>query len=628
MLGYMTTPDLTPLFTDGVMDATRAVSFMQTWWRLSQTLSHATTRDEVIDSVVREGVHVLGADAGTVLLPNADDTALIVKGTRGYEPRHVNGWHTIPLSRSLPSTEAYRTRQPVYSESIRGAIDTYPALGDVLDGTTGSLAALPLQVGDLVLGVLSLAFHGPRTLDDTDRAFLQFLASQCAQALQRNAALEDAQRLNAQLRFLAEAGTILSRSLNLSEILASIAQLAIPEVADWCTIYLPDEGRLEPVTIAHQDPTMVALLQAYIQAHPIHISPDSGVGRAFLTGQPELLPAITDEMYDASPLDAAEKEEVLRLQLRSIITVPMVAAGHVVGVLGLGRTDLDRAFTTADLEFAQQVANRAGKAVENARLHQELERELNARRAMQRTLDDTNAHLEDRVRERTEELQQLNRELQAFAHSVSHDLRTPIRHIASFADLLTRHLPPDNERAAQALMQIKRGAHRLTETVNGLLALSRSSQMPLTPTDVCLDTVMRQVVSELNMEPTSHPVEWRLGNLRTVRGDATLLTLVFQNLLHNAVKFTSHVECPVIEVSAIQSDAQTIISVKDNGPGFDAEYAHKLFEPFQRLHAPAEFEGTGLGLANVRRIIQRHGGQVWAASARGQGATFTFTLPD
>ncbi|WP_168734765.1 GAF domain-containing protein [Deinococcus sp. KSM4-11] len=624
----MTTPDLPPLLTDGVIDATRAATFMQTWWRLSQTLGHATTRDEVIDSVVREGVHVLGADAGTVLLPNADDTALIVKGTRGYEPQYVDGWHTIPLSRSLPSTAAYRTRQPVYSESIRGAIDTYPALGDVLGATTGSLAALPLLAGDEILGVLSLAFHRPRTFDPTDRAFLLFLASQCALALQRNAALENAQRLNAQLRFLAEAGTILSRSLNLSEILASIAQLAIPEVADWCVIYLPDHGQLEPVTIAHQDPSMVALLQAYTHAHPTHVTSDSGVGRAYLTGQAELLPAITDEMYDASPMDATEKAEVRRLQLRSIITVPMIAAGHVVGVLGLGRTDLDRAFTAADLEFAQQVANRAGKAVENARLHQELERELHARLAMQQALDDTNAHLEDRVRERTEELQQLNDELQAFAHSVSHDLRTPIRHIASFADLLTRHLPSENDRAAQALMQIKHGAQRLSATVDGLLTLSRSSQQPLARTAVCLDEVVGSVISHLNIETTTHPVEWRLSGLSTVAGDAGLLTLVVQNLLHNAVKFTRGIEHPVIEVTATRSDTGTTITVQDNGPGFDPEYAHKLFQPFQRLHHTNEFEGTGLGLANVRRIIQRHGGQVWAASVPGQGAVFSFTLPD
>jgi signal transduction histidine kinase len=624
----MTTPDLAPLLNGGAIDAERAATFIQTWWRLSETLGHAMTRDEVIDSVVREGVQVLGATAGAVMLPNADGTALIVKGTRGYEPRSVAGWKTIPLSRSLPSTEAYRSRQPIYSDSITRAIDTYPALGDVLSGSAGSLAALPLQVADHVLGVLSLTFPPGRAFDPTDRAFLAFLASQCAQALQRNAALEDAQRLNEQLRFLAEASTILSRSLDMTEILDSIAHLAVPEVADWCAIYLPHDGRLEPVTIAHQDPSMVALLQAYIRAHPIHATPDSGVGRAFVTGEAEFLPAITDEMYDASPLTAAEKEEVLRLQLRSIITVPMVAGGHVVGVLGLGRSSLERAFTAVDLEFAQQIANRAGKAVENARLHRELSQELSARRATQQALDETNAHLEDRVRERTEELLQLNHELQAFAHSVSHDLRTPIRHITSFADLLTRYLPAGNERAVQALEQIKRGAQRLTETVDGLIALSRSSQMPLAPTAIPLDDVLSRVISDLESDTAGHPVEWRLDPLPTVRGDATLLTLVFLNLLHNAVKFTRPVDHPVIKVSASRAGTDTIISVHDNGPGFDAAYAHKLFQPFQRLHTPGEFEGTGLGLANVRRIIQRHGGQVWAASAPGQGATFTFTLPN
>jgi signal transduction histidine kinase len=505
----------------------------------------------------------------------------------------------------------------------------YPALREVLAGMRGSLVALPLLVGDEVLGVLALTFYRVRTFDAMDRAFLGTLAALCAQALQRSTALDDARRLNEQLSFLTEAGTILSRSLDLTTILDAIARLAIPRIGDWCVIHLPGEdGQLDPVTIVHQDPAQVSFLQDFTRRHPTTATPDTGVGRVYTTGRAELVPVITDEMYDASPLDEASKREVRQLQLRSVITVPMVAGGAVVGVLGLARTHVDRAYTPADLELAQQVANRAGKAVENARLHHVLQTELQERARVQHDLDAMNMHLEQRVRERTAELQQLNEELQAFAHSVSHDLRTPIRHITSFADLLERQLPDGNARGLQALAQIRHGAQRLTATVDGLLLLSRASQQPLRRSDVDLYDLTRQVISTIRTDAPAHPVEWRVGALPTVQGDPSLLTLVLQNLLGNAVKYSAHAAPAVVEVTARREADGTVVAVRDNGVGFDPEYAHKLFQPFQRLHHPSAFEGTGLGLANVRRIVQRHGGEVWAESVPGAGATFQFRLPD
>ncbi|WP_309570033.1 GAF domain-containing protein [Deinococcus sp.] len=607
----------------------RAWSFVQTWWRITQALGTSVTPEHVINTVVRESVQALGADAGSVFLPHPDGEALEIKSTVGYDPRQLDGWQRLPLTVHTPSTEAFLSRAPVVMETVEQAAQDYPALREVLAGTTGSLIALPLLVGDQVLGVLALTFHRARSFDDMDRAFLGTLASLCAQSLQRSAALADAQRLNEQLGFLAEASTILSRSLDLDTTLDAIAQLAIPRIGDWCAIYLPGKGTLlNPVTIVHQDPAQVSFLRDFIRRNPTSDSPDSGVGRVYTTGHAELIPTITDEMYDASPLDEASKREIRQLQLRSVITVPMVAGGVVVGVLGLARTHVERSYTPADLELAQQVANRAGKAVENARLHQALQEELQERTQVQRALDAMNVQLEDRVRERTAELQMVNDELQAFAHSVSHDLRTPIRHIASFADLLERQLPIGNARAEQALSQIRRGAKRLTATVDGLLLLSKASQQSLQRSDVQLHELALQVIDTLGIDPSERAVEWRLSTLPTVQGDLGLLTLVLQNLLGNARKYTAPVDHAIVEVSASHVGEGTLITVRDNGVGFDPSYAHKLFQPFQRLHSPSEFEGTGLGLANVRRIVQRHGGQVWAASVPGEGATFSFLLPD
>ncbi|WP_168734894.1 GAF domain-containing protein [Deinococcus sp. KSM4-11] len=621
-------PPATP-FPPEELATQRAWSFVQTWWRVTQALGTSVTPEHVIDTVVHEGVQALGADAGSVFLSHPDGQALELSATVGYEPSLLADWRHLPLTRITPSTEAFLSRVPVIVETVEQAVHDYPVLRGVMASTAGSLVALPLLVGEETLGVLALTFHKERAFDAMDRAFLGTLASLCAQSLQRSTALAEAQRLNEQLGFLAEASTILSRSLDLPTILDAIAHLTIPRIADWCVIHLPGEnGQLEPVTIVHQDPAQVSFLRAFTRRHPTSATADSGVGRVFTTGRAELVPTITDEMYEASPLDEASKEEVRQLQLRSIINVPMVAAGTVVGVLGLARTHVDRAYTPADLELAQQVANRAGKAVENARLHQALQVELHERTQVQRALDAMNLQLEDRVRERTAELQQLNEELQAFAHSVSHDLRTPIRHITSFADLLERQLPTGNARAEQALGQIRHGAQRLTATVDGLLLLSQASQQPLHRTDVNLHQLTRQVIDTLSADATARSVEWRLSPLPTVQGDAGLLTLVLQNLLGNALKYSSQSDCAVVEVSASHMEDGTLISIRDNGVGFDATYAHKLFLPFQRLHHPSEFEGTGLGLANVRRIVQRHGGQVWAASVPGEGATFSFLLPD
>lgn len=613
--------------SSGDLDADRAVAFVRTWLRITEALGQALTPEDVIGTVVGEGVQAMGADAGSVFLPAGDGAHLDIRGTVGYPPERVDAWRRLPLSRNTPVTAAFLHGRPHFIETVAQAVADYPALRGVLENASGSLATLPLVVRDETLGVLALTFHHTRPFDPTDRAFLGSLASTCAQALQRSAALAEAHLLNDRLQFLAEASAILTRSLDLDATLDAVARLTIPGIAEWCVIYLPDEaGQLEPVTITHEEPAMVALLREFIHRHPPRT--DAGAGRVFATGQPDFIPVITDATYDAAPLPAAEKDEIRRLALRSVVTVPMVAGGRTVGVLGLGRTRADRAYTADDFEFAQQIASRAGKAVENARLHRELRRELQERERAQRALDAMNAHLEERVQARTVELQQLNDELQAFAHSASHDLRTPIRHLISFTDLLSRHLPAGNERAEAVTRQIQDSARRLSDTVDGLLTLSRASQQPLQRREVELEGLIHRVIEQLREDGPGRGASWRVAALPSVQADPELLVLALHNLLGNAVKYSAGQPAPVIEVWAQRREGSTFVSVRDNGVGFDPRFAGKLFQPFQRLHHVSEFPGTGLGLTNVRRIVARHGGQVWADGSPGLGATFTFSLPD
>ncbi|AWN24238.1 hypothetical protein DKM44_14200 [Deinococcus irradiatisoli] len=238
------------------------------------------------------------------------------------------------------------------------------------------------------------------------------------------------------------------------------------------------------------------------------------------------------------------------------------------------------------------------------------------------------ATLEQQVARRTAELQELNAELDAFSYSISHDLRAPIRHILGFTALLQRTLKAGNDtRAAQHLNVIEQSASRMNVMVDALLELARRGREPLHLGAVDLDQVVRDVQLDLAPDLLGRQVEWRVGPLPQVRGDAVLLRLALFNLLSNALKYSLRQPLASVEVYAEAREREWVIHVRDNGVGFDPKYAGKLFGVFQRLHTQEDFEGNGVGLANVQRIVARHGGRIWAVGEVGHGATFSFTLP-
>jgi signal transduction histidine kinase len=229
---------------------------------------------------------------------------------------------------------------------------------------------------------------------------------------------------------------------------------------------------------------------------------------------------------------------------------------------------------------------------------------------------------------RTTELAAANEELEAFSYSVSHDLRTPVRHVMSFNDLLRRHLEggPD-AKAARYLQVVGEAAGRMNTLIDAMLDLSRTSRLPLRLGPVDLNELLRTVRTELEADVLERRVEWRLSPLPLVTADHDTLRQVVVNLLDNALKYTRTREVARIEVWAQECPGEWAVFVRDNGVGFDTQYADKLFGVFQRLHLAKDFEGTGVGLANVRRIITRHGGRVLAEGRPEEGATFSFTLP-
>jgi PAS domain S-box-containing protein len=239
-----------------------------------------------------------------------------------------------------------------------------------------------------------------------------------------------------------------------------------------------------------------------------------------------------------------------------------------------------------------------------------------------------NQELEHRVRERTAQLEAATKELESFSYSVSHDLRSPLRHVQGFVGMLERELGDNlSERGRHLLKTVASSSHDMAVLIDDLLAFSRMSRQEMEETNVPLNGLVQEVQGRLDLEKAGRKIVWHIAALPTVRGDPAMLRQIFVNLLDNAVKYTRPRETAEIEVgSAGMEDGRAILFVRDNGVGFDPQFAHKLFGIFQRLHHSNEFEGTGIGLANVQRIVVRHGGRTWAASQPNQGAAFFFTL--
>ncbi len=361
--------------------------------------------------------------------------------------------------------------------------------------------------------------------------------------------------------------------------------------------YLEPEGDLWRLRSLVGDPRSEALRETLERGVPRGAL--ATLERAFAEGKAAFEGVVPDRHGDpAHPL----------AHVGALAVLPLSVGGEARGVIAVAifrqRTwqEADRALLVTAVRQLQTGLERSEALAQVARQHAQLEA-------------------------RAGELADLNRELEAFSYSVSHDLRAPLRHIAGFADL-ARGLPPGPDgRLERYLDHIATAAARMSALIESLLTHARLGRQEVRRVNVDLAALVQGVRLELAPDEEGRQVTWQVGALPGVPGDPGLLRLVLQNLLSNALKYTRGREHAVISVTAEVTGDEVLLAVSDNGAGFDPQYADRLFTPFGRLHRQEDFEGTGVGLANVRRIVTRHGGRVWAEGRPGEGATFFVAFP-
>ncbi len=469
--------------------------------------------------------------------------------------------------------------------------------------------------------------------------------------------IDDQKRSADQQEFLADVATEMSTTLDARKLLTKITKLSVPTISDWCTVDLySEENGFEQISATHVDPKKVRLAKRYRELNPLRIDDDTAIPRMLRTGEAEFYPVITNEMLEGYITDSETLSFMKSLELHSIMIVPLRRNKKVIGGLSFVSAGSGRHFTDRDFQMANELAARVSLAITNAELYEDSQRDLTHRKQLEKQLRLEKQRLESSVRERTAQLQltnqglrdeiehrqsverelnaygaeltRSNKELEDFAYIASHDLQEPLRKIQAFGNLLLGEygdsLGPDG---ADYLARMHSAANRMSTLIADLLAFSRVTRTEQRKQSVDLTDVLSDISSDLETRITETGAKLKIGKLPVVTADPTHMRQLFQNLVGNAIKFHRPDISPVVTVTSKVKRGGYEIQVSDNGIGFDEKYLDRIFAVFQRLHERSSYEGTGIGLAVCRKIVERYGGTITAKSTKNKGSTFIIWLP-
>ncbi|UBV44124.1 GAF domain-containing protein (plasmid) [Deinococcus taeanensis] len=581
--------------------------------QITEALAATSTDREVIDVVLTPAVQALGAVAGIVLLVDRTDQQLKIAGSQGYEDGHPTIWQEGSIENHVLLADLLRMREALYFEDAGALKASYPDLERRTGGRAlVANAALPMFLDHRPLGVIVLDFTEPHHFPPEERRFLRILAAQCAIALGRaeatrmlEARVQDRTRQwEEQTRQLEEeraahaAFVAFTEAVGSETDLSTLVERAITLLHETCdveAVYFERNGELFTAAgwSPSADPTLLPLLQ---QGFPLQ---HSSIARGLQGNTATYI----DHWRDTGLLI---QESAI---YQAVAGYPYFMEDTLQSVLLIG----SRTSATWD-ERRKGIFRAVGRSLDLALDRARQTRIVTAQR--------------DALNARTQELADSTAELQAFSYSVSHDLRTPVRHMTGFLELARKALDGRlDERSARYLDIVEQSGRQMNTLIDGLLDLSHAAQRTLEPGVVDLNEVMAQIQTTLLPDLLTRNVTWEVADLPQVWGDRGALAQVLTQLTENALKFTRTRDPARIQVWADDQGGVWRVCVKDNGLGFDPRYQDRLFNLFQRLHRADEVSGTGVGLASVRRLILKHGGQVFAQGQLGEGATFGFTLP-
>lgn len=469
--------------------------------------------------------------------------------------------------------------------------------------------------------------------------------------------IDDQKHIASQQTFLATISKELVSSLDSTKMLKKLTKLSVPEISDWCSVDLYSEERgFEQVSVSHADPKKLNEAIEYRRRNPLHIDDDTAIPRMMRTGEPEFYPKITDDMIRQHVTDPDAQKFMLSINFRSMMVLPLYKGKKVIGGLSFVSSNSGRHFSESDFQMAAELASRVSLSLTNTGLYTESLNELKLRKELEKELRREQQRLESRVKERTTQLQLTNRglrdeierresverelneygselarsnkELEDFAYVASHDLQEPLRKIQAFGNLmLSEYGDSLGLEGADYLKRMHSAANRMSTLIDDLLTFSRVARTEPRRQPVDLAMTLQDVMSDLETRIADTKAMVKVGKLPTVMADPTHMRQLFQNLIGNAIKFHRPGTPPVVTIRSKTKRGGYEMTVADNGIGFDEKYLDRIFSVFQRLHERANYEGTGIGLAVCRKIVERYGGTITAESTKGTGSKFIIWLP-